>query len=143
MTTDKPLQRAPLDIRLFKDPPSVTAEAPRAELGTDGDAVRIDLSGLFAASDGGVLTYIARSGDPALATVTVDGTVLTVTVPGGGGDGSEGLVTITVTAMDADGLSVTLDLEAQIEFMPQGLLRGWRRVLIIDELGASAPVDRD
>ncbi len=125
---------------LFKDPPSVTAEAPRAELGTDGDAVRIDLSGLFAASDGGMLTYIALSGDPALATVTVDGTVLTVR---SGADGSEGLVTITVTATDADGLSVTLDLEAQIEFMPQGLLRGWRRVLIIDELGASAPVDRD
>ena len=125
---------------LFKDPPSVAAEAPRAELATDGDAVRIDLSGLFAASDGGVLTYTARSGDAALATVSVDGAVLTVR---SGADGSEGFVTITVTATDADGLSVTLELEAKIEFVPQGLMRGWRRLLIIDALEDSAQVDRE
>ena len=58
---------------LFKAPPRATGEAPRAELGTDGDALRIDLSGLFAASDGGALTYTARSGDPGLVSVHVAG----------------------------------------------------------------------
>ena len=84
-----------------------------------------------------MLTYTTRSGDPALAAVTVDGTVFTIQ---SGEDGAEGVVTITVTATDADGLSVTLDLKAQIEFVPQGLLRGWRRVLIIDALGESARI---
>ena len=112
---------------LFKDPPAVTGTAAPVELTTDGDTVRIELSGLFAASDGGALTYTAVSDDPALATASVEGSILTVV---SGADGGEGVVTIAVTATDADGLSVTLDLETKIEFVPRGLLRGWRRVLI-------------
>ena len=125
---------------LFKDPPVVTGTAPLTELATDGDAARVELAGLFSASDGGALTYTARSGDPALATVTVDGTVLTIS---SNEDGSEGIVTITVIATDADGLSVTLDLQATIEFMPRGFMRGWRRIWITDALRESEQADSD
>ena len=121
---------------LFKAPPRATGEAPRAELGTDGDALRIDLSGLFAASDGGALTYAARSGDPGLVSVHVAGGVLTVTSTA---DGADGTVTVTVTATDADGLSTTRTFEVTVEPMPGGLMRGWRRVLLIE----AAPAEPD
>ena len=116
-------------LTLFKDPPAAAADTELdAQLGTEGDAVPIDLSRVFMASDGGPLTFTASSSDPALATVSVsaDG-VLTVT---SNEDGEEGTVTITVTATDADGLSVTLTFEVTIEPMPRGLLRGWRRALL-------------
>ena len=114
---------------LFKAPPRATGEAPRAELGTDGDALRIDLSGLFAASDGGALTYTARSGDPGLVSVHVAGGILTVTSTA---DGAEGTTTVTVTATDADGLSATRTFAVTVEPMPGGLMRGWRRTLLIE-----------
>ena len=118
---------------LFKAPPRATGEAPRAELGTDGDALRIDLDALFAASDGGALTYMARSSDPGLVSVHVAGGVLTVT---SAPDGAEGTVTVTVTAADADGLSTTRTFEVTVEPMPGGLMRGWRRVLLIEAAAA-------
>ena len=118
---------------LFKAPPRATGEAPRAELGTDGDAQRIDLFGLFAASDGGALTYMARSGDPGLVSVHIAGGVLTVT---SAPDGAEGTVTVTVTATDADGLSTTRTFDVTVEPMPGGLMRGWRRVLLIEAAAA-------
>ena len=112
---------------LFKHPPMVRGSVPDAELATDGDAVRIELSRLFAASDGGALTYAARSSDPLLATVIVNGSVLTVI---SNEADKEGTVTITVTATDSDGVPVTLVFEAKIETMPRGLFRGWRKVLL-------------
>ena len=42
---------------LFKAPPEVTDTPSGATLAAEGDAARMDLSALFAASDGGVLTY--------------------------------------------------------------------------------------
>ena len=121
---------------LFKAPPRATGKPPRAELGTDGDALRIDLDALFAASDGGALTYAARSSDPGLVAVHVTGGVLTVaSTP----DGAEGTATVTVTATDADGLSATRTFEVTVEPMPGGLLRGWRRLLLTHP----APAERD
>ena len=72
--------------------------------------------------------------------MTVDGTVLTIS---SNEDGSEGIVTITVIATDSDGLSVTLDLQATIEFMPRGFMRGWRRIWITDALRESEQADSD
>ena len=121
---------------LFKAPPRATGEPPRAELGTDGDALRIHLSDLFAASDGGALTYAARSSDTGLVAVHVTGGVLTVaSTP----DGADGAATVTVTATDADGLSVTRTFEVTVEPMPAGFMRGWRRLL----LTRPAPAERD
>ena len=104
-------------------------------MAAEGDAARIDLSALFAASDGGALTYFVGSSDPTLATATVDADTLTLA---SNEDGREGAVTITVTAIDQDGLSVTLTFEVSIEAMPRGLLRGWRRVLLEQAMERSA-----
>ena len=120
---------------LFKAPPEVTDTPARTTLAAEGDATRIDLSALFAASDEGALTYFAGSSDPTLVTATVDGTTLTLA---SNEDGREGAVTITVTATDEDGLSVTLTFEVTIEAMPRGLLRGWRRVLLEQAMERSA-----
>ena len=95
---------------LFKAPPEVTDTPSRTTLAAERDAARMDLSALFAASDGGALTYIVGSSDPMLATATVDGTTLTLA---SSEDGREGAVTITVT--DEDGLSVTVTFEVSIE----------------------------
>ena len=108
---------------LFKAPPEVTDTPSRATLAAEGDAARMDLSALFAASDGGALTYVVGSSDPALATASVAGDTLTLA---SNEDGREGTATITVTATDSDGLSVTLTFEVTVEAMPRGLLRGWR-----------------
>ena len=108
---------------LFKAPPEVTDTPSRTTLAAEGDAARIDLSTLFAASDGGALTYFAGSSDPTLASATVDGDTLTLA---SNEDGREG----TVTATDEDGLTVTLTFAVTVESMPRGLLRGWRRVLL-------------
>ena len=112
---------------LFKAPPEVTDTPSRTTLAAEGNAARIDLSALFAASDGGALTYFVGSSDPTLATATVDGDTLTLA---SNEDGREGTVTITVTATDDDGLTVTLTFAVTVESMPRGLLRGWRRVLL-------------
>ena len=111
-------------LTLFKHRPTVTGEAPRVELGTDGDATRVDLSALFSAAGGGLLTFAAVSSHPELATATVRGGVLEVTSIE---DGEEGSIQITVTATDSDGRSVTFTFAATIEQMQGSFLRGWRR----------------
>ena len=47
-----------------------------------------------------------------------------------------GTVELTVTATDADGLSTTRTFVVTVEPMPGGLMRGWRRILLIDAAAA-------
>ena len=118
-------------LALYKGPAALTATGPTARLGSEGDALRVDLSKLFAAAGGGALTYTVGSSDPALVTATVAGTTLTVV---SNEDGAEGVAILTVTATDGDGLSVTLAIEAQVEFSPRGFMSRWLRVLVTELL---------
>lgn len=70
-----------------------------AEVGT---AVTIDVSGNFSEPDGQTLTYSGASSDPAVATVTVNQSVIIVNSL------AHGTTTITITATDPGGLSASL-----------------------------------
>ena len=118
-------------LALFRGPAVLTRTVSKATLGIDGDVTRIDLSKLFAAAGGGALAYTVTSSAPTLVTATVAGTILTVV---SNEDGEEGVAILTVTATDSDGLSVTLTIEAQIEFAPRGLMSRWLRVLTTELL---------
>ena len=62
-----------------------------------GAAVTINVAGNFSDSNGDELTYTARSSDESVATVSVNGSMVTVTTAGAG------TATITVTARDPGG----------------------------------------
>ena len=66
-------------------------------IGVDEGAVTVEVSGAFRDPDGDALTYGARSSAPAVASVSLSGSVLTVT------PASEGVAVVTVTATDISG----------------------------------------
>ena len=74
-----------------------------------GDAVTIDVAGNFSDADGDELTYTAESSDESVATVSVDGSMVTVTPVGAG------TATITVTAGDPGGASAQQNFFAEVE----------------------------
>ena len=112
-------------LALFAAPPSVAGDVAPADLLGAGDA-RIDLSAHFAAGGGGVLTYSATVDDQRLATVSVDGSVLTVAA---NEDGEEGTATVTVVATDDFGQTATLRFAVEVSPRPVGRWRGWRTTL--------------
>ena len=112
-------------LALFAVPPSVAGEVAPTDLLGAGDA-RIDLSAHFAAGGGGVLTYSATVDDQRLATVSVDGSVLTVAA---NEDGEEGTATVTVVATDDFGQTATLRVAVEVSPRPPGNWRGWRTTL--------------
>ena len=95
--------------QLFKVTVSVAANRPPEPVGAlapltirvDEAAMTVEVSGAFRDPDDDALTYGARSSSPGLASVSVSGSVVTVTPV------SEGTATVTVTATDAGGLSAT------------------------------------
>jgi hypothetical protein len=64
-----------------------------------GSYVMVDVSGYFSDADMDTLTYTAMSDMTDYATVSVDGSMVTITGV------AEGMATITVTAMDDGGMS--------------------------------------
>ena len=66
---------------------------------TAGETVDVDVSGNFSDPDGDDLTYTAMSGDMAVATVSVTGSMVTVMGV------SAGMATITVTATDTGNMA--------------------------------------
>ena len=73
------------------------------------DNVTIDVAGNFSDADGGELIYTAESSDESVATVSVDGSMVTVTPVGAG------TAAITVTAGDPGGASAQQDFFADVE----------------------------
>jgi hypothetical protein len=74
-----------------------------------GGTATVNLSPYFTDPDGDALTYAATSDDRTVATVSVSGTVATVTGMEGG------TATMTVTARDPGGLSVTQTMGVTVE----------------------------
>ena len=84
-----------------------------------GDAVTIDVTGNFSDADGDELTYTASSSDASVATVSVDGSMVTVTPVGAG------TATITVIARDPGGKAafqrfMVTAQEANLAPVPEG-----------------------
>ncbi len=74
-----------------------------------GDTVSgIDLSPFFMDPDGDTLTYAAGSADTAIATVAVEGALMTVVAR------AEGTTTVTVTATDPGQLSASLEIPLRV-----------------------------
>ncbi len=73
-----------------------------------GESVAVDLSGRFADPDGDALVYAATSSDAGIASVSVAGSVATVSGV------SQGEATVTVTARDPGGLSAELEFAVTV-----------------------------
>ena len=112
-------------LALFAAPPSIAGEVALADLLGAGDA-RIDLSAHFAAGGGGPLSYSATVDDPRLATVSVEGAVLTVAA---NEDGEEGTATVTVVATDEMDQTATLRFQVEVSPGAPGRWRGWRSTI--------------
>ena len=78
-------------------PPEPVGTLASLTLGVDDRAMSVNVSGAFRDPDGDALTYGARSSSPGVATVSVSGSVVTVTPL------SEGTSVVTVTATDSGG----------------------------------------
>ena len=109
-------------LLLFKARPRVVSAPPPQTLEADGEAIVIDLDDVFGDFDSAELTYAATSNDEALATVSIEGSSLTITPTD-----AEGVLTVTVTATDPDGLSATLVIQVAVEPLSRGL-PSWRLV---------------
>ena len=113
-------------LALFATPPSVAGEVAPTDLLAAGDA-RIDLSAHFATGGGGALSYSATVDDPRLATVSVEGAVLTMSA---NEDGEEGVAVVTVTATDEMGQTATLRFQVEVSPGAPGRWRGWRSTIV-------------
>ena len=110
-------------LLLFKRPPRVVRAVPGQAVESLGGALALDLSEFLAADGGDVLSHSAESSDPALASVSVSGGVLSIEP---NGEGLEGLVTVTVTATDSDGLTVEHRFTVAVAAAARPFARGWR-----------------
>ena len=114
--------RAGPPLLLFKARPRVVSAPRQQVLEAQGEAIVLDLDEVFGDFDSAELTYAATSNDEALATVSIDGSSLTITPTD-----AEGVLTVTVTATDPDGLSATLTIQVAVEPLSRGL-PSWRLV---------------
>ena len=88
--------------------PVVTDTIPHQTL-TEGDTLVLDVSGNFSDPDGDELTFTAGSDDTGVATVSVDGSEVTIVGVG------PGAAFVTVTATDPGGLSASQAFAATVE----------------------------
>ena len=96
-----------------------------------GDDATVDLEPYFTDPDGDALTYSASSSDPAVATATVQGTMLTIRAV------SSGTAAVTVAARDPEGLTATQRTTATIN-PPQQRIRLSAPVVYLTQVIQSA-----
>ena len=103
---------------LFKAPNGapVTMGTIAAQTLTEGGAaVTVDVSSNFSDPENDPLTYSATSGDETIASVSVQGSVVTISAVGAGS------ATITVTALDATGSNMSVDQTIAVTVNPAGI----------------------
>ena len=88
--------------------PVAIAEAMPPYSGVTGDTLSLDIAPFFEDPDGDSLTFEAESSDAAVATASVEGSILTVALVG------EGTATVTLTATDPGGLSASLEVAVTV-----------------------------
>ena len=110
-------------LLLFKRPPWVAQAIPGQAVDSLGDALSLDLAGVFAADRGDAPSYAVESSDPALASVYLAGGVLSIEP---NGEGLDGIVRVQLTATDSDGLAVEQSFLVEVSPPPQPFGRGWR-----------------
>ena len=106
-----------------KTPPMPDSVPPTHDM-VVGNHVELDFSTFFTDEDGDELTYTAVTSDAAVATASVDGSVVTTTAAGEIDDSVGTVVTLTVTATDPAGLSAEQEAMVRVSAMEYGTLEG-------------------
>lgn len=128
------------DVPVTVQPPANRApEAPDSIPAHDvvvDSAVVLDMSAYFSDPDGDELTYSAETSDAAIATASVEGSVVTTSGVSAGEEGVQ-MVTLTVTATDPEGLSVTQEADVVVAAMDYDVWEGLR----INDMGVVEALD--
>lgn len=106
-----------------KTPPMPDSVPPTHDM-VVGNHVELDFSTFFTDEDGDELTYTAVTSDAAVATASVDGSVVTTTAAGEIDDSVGTVVTLTVTATDPAGLSAEQEAMVRVSAMEYDTLAG-------------------
>ncbi len=106
-----------------KTPPMPDSVPPTHDM-VVGNHVELDFSTFFTDEDGDELTYTAVTSDAAVATASVDGSVVTTTAAGEIDDSVGTVVTLTVTATDPAGLSAEQEAMVRVSAAEYDTLTG-------------------
>ena len=113
-----------------KTPPMPDSVPPTHDM-VVGNHVELDFSTFFTDEDGDELTYTAVTSDAAVATATVEGSVVTTTAAGEIDDSVGTVVTLTVTATDPAGLSAEQEAMVRVSVAEYDTLQG----ITVDSVG--------
>lgn len=114
-----------------KTPPMPDSVPPTHDM-VVGNHVELDFSTFFTDADGDELTYTAATSDAAVATASVEGSVVTTTAADAIDDSVGTVVTLTVTATDPAGLSAEQEAMVRVNVAEYDTLSG----ITVDENGA-------
>ena len=106
-----------------KTPPMPDSVPPTHDM-VVGNHVELDFSTFFTDEDGDELTYTAVTSDAAVATASVEGSVVTTTAAGEIDDSVGTVVTLTVTATDPAGLSAEQEAMVRVSAAEYDTLTG-------------------
>ena len=100
-------QDASITVLRVNQAPMISDTLQHQDL-TEGDTLTLDAADYFTDPDGDTLAFMVESGDTTVATVSLDGSMVTIVAVG------PGTAFISVTAADPDGLSVTQVFAASV-----------------------------
>ena len=114
-----------------KTPPMPDSVPPTHDM-VVGNHVELDFSTFFTDEDGDELTYMAVTSDAAVATASVDGSVVTTTAADEIEESVGTVVTLTVTATDPGGLSAEQEAMVRVNAMAYDTIVG----ITVDSVGS-------